>query len=96
MSQHDDSTHIVSYKTYGIILGILLILTGISIAVTYIELDSLTIFTALFLASVKSTLVLFYFMHIKFDSPFIRIMTISIFVLIAVVTIITFLDYNYR
>jgi cytochrome c oxidase subunit 4 len=97
MSNHDDhSAHIVSYKTYGIILSILLVFTSITIAVTQIHLDTLTVFVALFLASVKSALVLFYFMHIKFDSPFIRGMVIAIFVLIAVVIFITFLDYYNR
>jgi len=91
-----DSHHIVPYKVYGIILAFLLLMTAISVAVTQIELASLTIFIALLLASIKSAVVLYYFMHLKFDSIFIRIMVAAIFVLVGIVFFITFLDYNYR
>lgn len=93
---HDSSDHIVPYKTYGIILAILLVMTAISVAVTHIDLGALGMFTALLLASVKSTLVLIYFMHLKFDSPFMRIMVTAIFLVVGIVVFITLLDYLYR
>ena len=96
MSQQHEASHTVSYKTYAFILVILLTLTGLTIAVTHINLNTFSVLTALFLASLKSTIVLIYFMHIKFDSPFIKGMVLAIFVLIAVVMLITFLDYFYR
>ncbi len=91
-----DSHHIVPYRVYAIILAFLLLMTAISVAVTQIELATLTIFVALLLASIKSAVVLYYFMHLKFDSIFIRIMVAAIFVLVGIVFFITFLDYNYR
>lgn len=88
--------HIVPYKTYGIILSILLLFTAISVAVTHIELDSLTIGVAIGLATIKSALVLYYFMHLKFDDIILRIMVIAVIAVLALVVLITLLDYIYR
>jgi len=95
MTKHNE-THIVSYKTYLITLAGLITLTLISVGVTYIQLANLTIFTALLLASIKSTLVLIYFMHLKFDNRILQILVAAVFILIALVILITFLDYNFR
>ncbi|NBC82447.1 MAG: cytochrome-c oxidase [Bacteroidetes bacterium] len=95
MSQ-DEHKHVVSYKTYTIILINLLILTAISVAVTEIELGPLTVFMAVFLASVKSALVLIYFMHLKFDNAMYKIMVGLVLVVFVIVMVITFLDYNFR
>ncbi len=88
--------HIVPYKTYVIILLTLVVLTFISVAVTSIELGALTVTIALLLASVKSVIVLTYFMHLKFDHKIFAIMVVGIFAIIFIVILITFLDYYYR
>jgi len=93
---NQDNTHIVPYKTYLFILAALILLTVVSVGVTYIELASLTIFTAILLASIKSILVLTFFMHLKFDNRLLQILVIAVFTLIALVLFITFLDYNFR
>lgn len=93
---HDDHKHIVGYKTYFVILFALLVLTVISVAVTAIELGPLTVFTAMLLASVKTTLVLIYFMHLKFDNVMYKIMVGLVLVVFAAVLVVTFLDYNFR
>lgn len=95
MENHSES-HIVPYKTYLYILAALIGLTVISVAVTHIEFGKLTIFVALLLASIKSSLVLIYFMHLKFDSKIIQIVVPLIFLLIGLVLVVTFLDYNFR
>lgn len=95
MDNHSES-HIVPYKTYGIILTVLILLTLISVAVTQIDLASLTVFTAVLLATVKSGFVLVYFMHLKFDNLMLKVLVSAVFILIALVMVVTFLDYNYR
>lgn len=92
----DQKHHIVPYRTYVIILVILLIFTAISVAVTHIELGALTTFTALFLASIKTTLVLTYFMHLKFDQRILQIFVILVLAVFVSVIVITFLDYYFR
>lgn len=92
----DTTHHIVSYRTYGLILLLLLILTGISVAVTQIELTKWSTAVALLLACAKSSVVLAIFMHLKFDQRIFRVMVGFIFLLFAAVIIVTFLDYAFR
>jgi cytochrome c oxidase subunit 4 len=92
----DSTHHIVSYRTYGLILLLLIVLTSVSVAVTQIELTRWTTVVALLLASAKSSFVLAVFMHLKFDQRIYRVMAILIILLVAVVIIITFLDYMFR
>ncbi len=92
----NEKHHIVPYRTYVIILLALLVLTFASIGITSIELRGYTVAAALLFAVIKTYLVLIYFMHLKYDKPYIGIMVGFVFVLFVVVIIITFLDYFYR
>ena len=92
----EEKHHIVSYKTYVLILLALLALTFASIGIVNIELGELTVAGALLFATIKSYLVLTYFMHLKYDKPYIKIMVGFVFAIFVVVIIITFLDYLYR
>jgi len=87
---------IVSYKTQALVLLTLLVLTGLSVAITQINLGPLTVSAALLLATVKASLVLVYFMHLKFDNRFFAFMVIGVIILIGFVIFVTFLDYLYR
>jgi cytochrome c oxidase subunit 4 len=91
---HDN--HIVSYKTHALILVALIIMTAISVAVTQIHLGPLTVVVALLLATIKASLVLTIFMHLRFDNKFYALMVIGVMVLIGIVIFITFLDYLFR
>ena len=92
----NEKHHIVPYRTYIVILVALIALTFISIGITNIELGSFTVTGALLLASVKSYLVLTYFMHLKYDKPYIKIMVGFVFAVFLVVIVITFIDYFFR
>jgi len=92
----DNTHHIVPYRTYGLILLLLLVLTATSVAVTQIELTKWSTAVALLLASTKVAFVLAIFMHLKFDQKIFKIMAVLIILLLAVVIIITFLDYAFR
>lgn len=92
----EEKHHIVPYKVYIIILLALLVLTFLSIGITSIELGEWTVAGALIFASIKSYLVLTYFMHLKYDKMYIRVMVAFVFAIFIVVLVITFLDYLYR
>jgi len=92
----NEKHHIVSYRTYGLILLLLLVLTGTSVAITQIELSKWSTAMALVLAGTKSVFVLAIFMHLRFDQRIYRVMATLIFLLLVVVIVITFLDYLYR
>ncbi len=92
----DTKHHIVPYRTYFFILLALLLFTFLSIGITSIELGELTVAGALLFASIKSYLVLTYFMHLKSDKPYIRIMVGFVLLLFIALLTITFLDYYFR
>jgi cytochrome c oxidase subunit 4 len=92
----EEKHHIVPYHVYLLVLIALIALTFSSIWITSIELGELTVAAALIFACVKSYLVLTYFMHLKYDKRYIRIMVGFVFAIFLVVIIITFLDYLFR
>jgi cytochrome c oxidase subunit 4 len=92
----NEKHHIISYRTFLLVLAGLILLTLISVAVTRISLGTLTVTIALLIAAIKSSLVLSIFMHLKFDDKFFSIMVIAVILVIGLVIFITFLDYLYR
>jgi len=92
----ENTHHIVPYRTYGLILALLLILTGISVAVTQIELSRWATLAALILACTKSAFVLAVFMHLKFDHTIYKVMVIFIILVMTAVIVLTFFDYGFR
>jgi cytochrome c oxidase subunit 4 len=92
----DTTHHIVPYRTYALILLLLLVLTGTSVAVTQIELTRWATVVALLIASTKSAFVLAVFMHLKFDQSVYKIMAISVVLLLISVIVLTFFDYGFR
>ncbi len=94
MDNHD--SHITSYALNFKVLLVLLILTLTSILVIKFHLGAFTVAMALLLASIKCTIVLTYFMHLKFESLILRLMVGGIFLLFAIIIVITFIDYYFR
>ena len=88
--------HISSYISHGIILVILLALTTISVLVTGWHLGALTVTVALIIASVKVGTVITYFMHLKSENLFLKLLVSGVFVLYTLVIVITFIDYLLR
>ena len=93
---HSEETHITEYRVYGWVLLVLLILTTITITVTWIDLAAWSVLIALLIASVKVGIVLTYFMHLKFESSLYRVLVIMVLVIFAMVILLTFFDYLFR
>jgi cytochrome c oxidase subunit 4 len=92
----NEKNHIVPYRTFLVVLAVLISLTLISVSVTEIYLGTLTVFIALLIAAIKSSFVLRIFMHLKFENKMFTTMVIAVILLIGVVIFITLLDYLYR
>jgi cytochrome c oxidase subunit 4 len=92
-NEHED---IIPYKTFLIVLAILIALTLTSVFLTRIYLGAITAAAALVIAAVKSSFVLRIFMHLKTDKRMFSVLVIAVALLISSVIIITFLDYLYR
>jgi len=92
----DEHTHISSYYSHAVVLVILLILTTVSVAITGIHLGPFSVAAALIIASVKVGIVIANFMHMKFESLFLKLMIIGVFIIFALIVLITFIDYYFR
>ena len=92
----NEKHHIVPYKTYFLILLALVTFTFASVEITSIELGKYTVVGALLFSVFKTFLVLTFFMHLKYDKPYIKLMVAFVFAVFVVTIIITFLDYLYR
>ena len=92
----NEKHHIVPYRTYFVILLALVTFTFCSVGITSIELGKYTVTGALIFSTLKTFLVLTFFMHLKYDKPYIKLMVAFVFAVYVVTIIITFLDYLYR
>lgn len=91
-----DEKNISGYLSHAIVLVVLLVLTTISVLVTGYHLGALSVAVALIIASVKVRTVIAYFMHIRFESLFMKLMVTAVFVIFGLIIIITFIDYMLR
>ena len=94
--KHEQQHHLVSYGTYIMVWLALLILTGLTVTVAGLNLKNYAIMAAIFIAGFKSSLVLNYFMHLKFEAPLFRNMVyVAIFTLVIIIGL-TFTDISFR
>ncbi len=92
----NNSSHITDYKVLTRVLLVLMFCTFLTISITSYNLAAFTVTIALLIAGFKSFLVLSYFMHLKYESLLLRILVSIVFVLFALIVLITFIDYSYR
>ena len=54
-------------RTYVAVWGALIVLTGVTVLVSYVHLGMMNVVVALIIASVKASLVALYFMHLRYE-----------------------------
>ncbi|MDA3903594.1 MAG: cytochrome C oxidase subunit IV family protein [Desulfuromusa sp.] len=86
----------ISYRTLILTWLALGILTGVTIAVSRIQLGALNVWMALLIASTKSTLVLFIFMHLKEEARLFKVGILILLVILSIFIGLTFTDVLYR
>lgn len=91
-----EKRHIMGYRQLAGILALLLLLTVATVAVSYRHLGFWNVPVALTIASSKATLVLLFFMHLKFEGPVIRYSFISAVFFLAIMIGFTFWDVAFR
>jgi cytochrome c oxidase subunit IV len=67
MSEHSES-HIVPVKTYVFVFLTLIVMTWVTAYVSTVDLGRLNVFVALSIAIFKASLVILFFMHVKYGS----------------------------
>jgi cytochrome c oxidase subunit 4 len=94
----DDIAHspIMSYWKLLGILAILLVLTMITIGVSMIDLGQFNVWIALFIASVKCSLVVLFFMHLKFENRAIKLSFVATIFWVMIIIGFIFWDIAFR
>jgi cytochrome c oxidase subunit IV len=94
MSEHKH--HITGYSTHLAVLGVLLVLTAVTVGITRFEMGPFNTSAAMLVAGIKAFVVLAWFMHLKFESGFYRIMVTLVVAIFLLVLFVTFFDYWFR
>lgn len=93
---HDEEVHIVSFSTHTMVWLGLLMLSGLTVAAAGINLGSLNLLIAMTIATMKASLVLAYFMHVKFEKPWLQFVILFVIIFMLVVFGETFVDFGTR
>ena len=91
-AQHEPA----GYGSYFLTWFSLLALTAITVAAAGMHFGSMSVLVALVIAVIKAAIVLYLFMHLKYEGPVIRYSFISTVVFLAIMIGFTFWDVAYR
>jgi cytochrome c oxidase subunit IV len=92
----EPATHIVPQKTFIKVWLALLALTAITVTVAELHLGRFSMLMALVIASLKASLVLWFFMHLKYESRLFKWLLLAPIITFAVIIGLTFFDIGYR
>src|ERR1051326_116545 len=86
------SEHVVPVRTYAMVFGTLLILTGVTTGVAYIDLGPFNTVVALAIAVCKMLVVVLFFMHAKYLPGLTKIVVVAGFFWRAILITFTLSD----
>jgi cytochrome c oxidase subunit 4 len=102
MAQHENAphaphtrshVHVSPVRTYLLVFGALLLGTGLTVWVAFQNLGILNDLVALTIAVVKMTLVVLFFMHVKYSSRLTKVVVVSGFLWLLILFSFTLADY---
>src|ERR1700752_4549778 len=90
------TSHIVSTRTYYIIFGILMLCTYLTVQIAFLDLGPLNTIAALVIAVFKATLVVLFFMHVKYGTRLTGLVVIGSLFWLGILLALTMGDYLTR
>jgi cytochrome c oxidase subunit IV len=91
-----DSNHSAPYGLYVLVWLSLLILTQFTVTAGQMRLGALGVIIALTVTPLKATLVLLFFMHLRYERPLLGAMFAFAVFSLAIAIGLTFSDYSFR
>jgi cytochrome c oxidase subunit 4 len=91
-----ETQHLMSYGKLAMVLLALLLLTGVTVGVSYLDMGIFNVPIALTIACLKVSLVLLFFMHLKYEGKAITISFLSTIGFLAIMISFTFWDVAFR
>ncbi len=91
-----DTSHISPVRTLVAVFFSLLALTALTTAVSYVDLGAASTAVALAIACTKASLVVWFFMNVRFNSRLIPVVILGGLFFVLVLFVETFADYGSR
>ena len=89
-------SHIAPTRNYLVVFGTLMVLTTVTVAAAFTNLGSLNFPIAIAIALTKATVVIMFFMHVKYSSKLTKFMVASSVFFLMCLFGLTFTDYLSR
>ena len=86
----------LSYRFLLMVLIALFALTALTVGASTVNLGALNVSLALIIASTKASLVLLFFMHLKYEGMLLKISFLATFGFLAIIIGFIFLDVAFR
>ena len=90
------SAHVVPTRVYYAIFGILMICTALTVGIAFIDLGPFNVVAALTIAVFKATLVVLFFMHVKYSTRLTWAVVAGAIFFLFIMLALTFNDYLTR
>ncbi len=84
--------HVVPLRLLIGVLAALLVLTWVTVGVTAFDLGNFNLIVAMAIAALKGSLVLLFFMHLRWDRPFNAIVFVASLFFVALFVILALMD----
>ena len=96
MPSEQHRQHVIPTSLYVGIWAILMMLTGLTVFVSFIELHAWNIVLALTIATIKATLVVLFFMHLYYSSKLTKVTVIAALFFLFLLLALSMTDYLTR
>jgi cytochrome c oxidase subunit 4 len=96
---HDHShphVHVTPLPVYLAVFATLMVLTAVTVIVAYFDFGEFNKVIALGIASFKATIVVMYFMHVKYASRLTKLFTVTGIFFLMILFGLTMVDYSSR
>lgn len=96
MSSGHTGVHVSPLSTYLTIFGALMVLSTLTVVAAFVNLGALNPIVAMAIAGLKATLVILYFMHVKYSSRLTKLTVVLSLFFVAILFAETLMDYATR
>jgi cytochrome c oxidase subunit 4 len=96
MSEEKRSVHVIGFGLFAAVWLGLLALTALTIYVAGLHLGPLSTGTTILIAAVKTSLVLLFFMHLRYEPPIFKITALVTLGTLTTILLLTFTDVWFR
>ena len=90
------SDHVSPVSLYLTIFGALMVLTAVTVGAAYVDLGPLNFATAIAIAGFKASLVVWFFMHVKYQSHLTKLTVATGLFFLAILLGMSLIDYVSR